>query len=344
MRVSGIQNRGSVLIFALWALAFLGVLTAQIGLTIRARASLLARLEDRSQLHFIAEAGIKDGIAALRLDWERSNEQYTGYSKYYRHNNPEKFRSVNLGRGSYFVDYDYYDSTDRSPEKHYGMIDEESKININLADTLTLSRLFQLVLHVNEQDSLSLAEAIIDWRVEGKIQLTGFWSDDFYQNLKDPYESKEADFEIIDELKLVKGFQDANYDRLLPYLTIYGEGKVNINTASYEVLRALGLDHEVALKLLSVRRGVDDRDSTVDDHIFEVPHDVASEVANFVKMSMAERRQIDSLNGRGLISTDSAFYRIESTGRLNGSKANLKITCIYNIRDNEIEYWKEKYL
>ena len=39
---------------------------------------------------------------------------------------------------------------------------------------------------------------------------------------------------------LVKGMTQQRYDKLINYVTIYGDGAVNINTASKDVLDGLG--------------------------------------------------------------------------------------------------------
>ena len=54
----------------------------------------------------------------------------------------------------------------------------------------------------------------------------------------------------LDEILLVKGMNKEIYDKLINFVTIYGDGAVNINTASKEVLEALGLADSLVDKIL----------------------------------------------------------------------------------------------
>jgi hypothetical protein len=187
-----------------------------------------------------------------------------------------------------------------------------------------------------------IAEAIYDWRQSGDSELKGFFSDDYYSNLQFPYPKKSQPFELPDELMLVKGIDRAMYDTLRSYLTVYGDGPVNINTASKPVLMALGLDDVTADKLLKARRGNDGEDNTFDDHVFYRTFDIASEVAAFQKLEPPEVRAIDQLNLKGLVTTNSFFYTIQSDSFWGRSNDNKKITCVVNAKQNRIVYWKEK--
>jgi hypothetical protein len=59
-------------------------------------------------------------------------------------------------------------------------------------------------------------------------------------DLEEPYLPKNTDFDTIDEIRLVNGWHRDNiWYRFGQNLTIYGAGKVNINTAERPVLEAL---------------------------------------------------------------------------------------------------------
>ena len=336
------KNReGSVLILAVWTVLFLSIFAARIGLRIRQRATLASRLETRSKLHFIAEAGIKKAIAGLRVDLVKNKGIYSSFGKYYRHNNGDEFKNIIIGEGVSEVTYIFHRDFNTS-EKRYGFVDEERKININVVDLVTLTRLIQQVSGLDENKSQGIAEAIIDWREIGKTQTTGFYSDDYYSNLEYPYEPKNGDFELIDELLLIKGIDKNIFNTLRDFITIYGDGKVNINTASAEVLSVLGLSSEVINKLFLARRGVDGIEDTADDYVFQRTYDIASEMKSFVKLKLNEVKQINDLNKFGLIKTNSSFYFIESKGVMSQKKDTLNISCLYNAEENKIEYWREK--
>jgi len=337
-----VTKKGSVLILALWTLTFLSIIVVQIGLTIRQRINLLMRLEARSQLRMIAGSGVKKAIAALRYDWEKNPRQMTATGKSYRHNNSQKFGKQKLGNGSFTISYLYIDDNFRRQQVLYGLVDEESKININTAGRNVLMRLLHIVATPNEEEARDIAEAMIAWRELGQTQTTGFYSDEYYSNLLYSYETKNADFELIDELLLIRGMTQEIFDKIKPFVTVYGDGLINMNTAPYEVLLSLGLDPYVVRKILSVRRGNDGIEATLDDFIFQRSYDIAADVIKFVKLEIEELKQIDQLNARGMVKTNSNYYLIQSKGQLEHRPENLEISCVYNLRENMIEYWKEK--
>lgn len=336
------HKKGSILILVLWTLAMLTVFAAAIGLRMRQRIALLGRLEARGQLQAVARSGIKKAVAALRRDVEREGAAATAYGKFFRHNNPEAFANLVIGEGAAEVSYPYYDGMSLHPQTRYGLVDEESRININTAGKDVLAALMSLLAVGDAQQIEDLAQAIIDWQELGQGKLEGFYSDEYYASLQFPYAEKDGDFEIIDELMLVKGVTPEIFSRLRPFVTIYGDGLVNINTASREALMAMGLEAGAADKVLLVRRGVDGVESTVDDYIFLRTFDVAVEMQNFIKLDPKEVAQIDALNEHGRIKTLSQFYSAESHGRLTRKDGALTILCVYSISDDKILYWRER--
>ena len=336
------HQRGSILIFSLWTISLLSLFAVYIGLKVRQRASLLARIESHSHLRFIASAGVKKSIAALRSDIVRHGFTTTAEGKTYRHNNPAIFQEGQLGHGQFRVSYDYFEKFSNSPKQRFGIVDEESKLNINVAERYELVRLMEQVLPVNDEYVQLVADAIIEWRELGQKELTGFYSDDYYANLQYPYGIKHVEFEILEELLMVRGINQDVFSHLKPFITIYGDGRVNINTVSNEVLYAMGLDQSVADKVITVRSGADGREWTADDFIFRKTYDVASDVLKVEKLSIDEVKQIDFLNTAKKIRTDSYYYAIRSEGELLTRLQRLTVECVYNARENRIEFWREK--
>lgn len=335
-------RKGAILILALWVLLFLTVLAVQIGLTVRQRISLISRIETRQHLRDAGTSGVLKAISALRLDLARNGGLYTNYGKAYRHNNRETFKDIKVGPAIAHVQYTYEPTADAEPQTRYGFVDEESKINVNTADYKTLERLFGHVLSLSEEKAQQLALAVLDWREYGDTLPKGFNSDEYYSNLRFPYPKKKAEFEVVDELGLVEGFTPERLKRLRPFVTVYGDGLVNINTAPKEVLLALGLDGALADKVLQVRQGPDGEEATPDDYIFYKTFDIATEIRSLLKLSAPEVEQIDILNRTGKIKTNSAFFDIESLATLEHRKETLWTSCIYNAGDEKIEFWREK--
>ncbi len=334
------NRRGAILIIALWVMSFLAVFAAYVGLRVRQRVSLLSKVEMKSQLRFLAESGVRKAISVIKLDFEENQGNLTGAGKKNLFNNPKEFAGVKVGIGSYFIEHKIKDQL--LYKTHYGMTDEERKININRVKPDVLQRLIRITTDLKDDEAENLTESMINWRTLYSTELTGFASDSYYANLKNPYEPKQADFEILDEMLLVKGMTRKIFEQMIPFVTVYGDGMVNINTAPREVLMALGLERGIVDKILIVRRGSDHEESTPDDYIFKKTFDIVSEMKSFVDVQPDEALQIDQFNQQDIFKVFSIFYKIESRAIYRREDQVIRVVCIYNQADRWVEYWHEK--
>lgn len=334
-------QKGAVLIFVLWVLSFLAVLAVNLGYGVRQKMTFMKRIESRSQAQHVVEGGVKVAVTLLLNDLQRNQFQYTAAAKTFRHNNPSRFADIRMEDGSCEVSYPV-GTPSTSQDRMFGVIDEESKINVNTADKLTLQSIISQVLVVDDNYAEKLAESIYDWRQLGDSEIKGFTGDDYYSNLKFPYPKKSLPFEMPDELLLVKGMDRAKYEILRNFVTVYGNGQVNVNTASKQVLIALGLNETVADKILALRRGPDGVDNTADDHMFYRTFDIATEVNAYAKMEDAEMRMIDSLNQRGVLGTNSYYFTVNCLAFLKGTNEKRRAVVTFSSTDNRIVYWNEK--
>ncbi len=334
-------QKGAVLIFVLWVLSFLAVLAVNLGYGVRQKMTFMKRIESRSQAQHVVEGGVKVAVTLLLNDLQRNQFQYTAAAKTFRHNNPSRFADIRMEDGSCEVSYPV-GTPSTSQDRMFGVIDEESKINVNTADKLTLQSIISQVLVVDDNYAEKLAESIYDWRQLGDSEIKGFTGDDYYSNLKFPYPKKSLPFEMPDELLLIKGMDRAKYEILRNFVTVYGNGQVNVNTASKQVLIALGLNETVADKILAQRRGPDGVDNTADDHMFYRTFDIATEVNAYAKMEDAEMRMIDSLNQRGVLGTNSYYFTVNCLAFLKGTNEKRRAVVTFSSTDNRIVYWNEK--
>ncbi len=159
------------------------------------------------------------------------------------------------------------------------IVDEDSKINVNIAargDAFSLVRLQHelLGLMAGEQynplfegrdrdkqytDRSAACSAIIDWadpdsdmfpcdpRTTAVASSTGA-EDSFYQMLDVPYRRKNAAYDSLEELRLVRGVGDDFWATFVDpdpgnprkrVITVWGSGAVNVNTANAQTLLAV---------------------------------------------------------------------------------------------------------
>jgi hypothetical protein len=74
------------------------------------------------------------------------------------------------------------------------------------------------------------------WRLQ---EGAGEGEDSYYRDMDDRYRSKDSMFDSVEELRLVRGVSDELYFFLRDRVSVYATDKVNVNTASAEVISAL---------------------------------------------------------------------------------------------------------
>jgi len=334
------QSRGGmVLIFALWVLGVLAILAVSVAAGIRQKIFLIARLDERSRMSYLLEAAVKKTAGYIHQEMELSSLEFTPEVKMNLTNNTNELSNIMLGHDSAGVGYV---SPDDGTSLRWGVVDEESKINLNRTNQQTLTNLIMNVLSLSDEDSAKLAESLLDWGQTGESEINGFYSDDYYANLQYPYPKKSAPYESLDEILLVKGMDKQKYEKLINYVTVYGDGSVNINTASKQVLEALGLSDVLVDKILSVRRGKDGIDGTADDNVFSKTFEISANINSIVALTLDEARAIDFLNMGGLLTTNSYYYTIEATGKLASRSTMRSVRAVYSSRDDKIIYWNER--
>ena len=141
--------------------------------------------------------------------------------------------------------------------------DKSGKLNRSKIDQVL--RLFDLLNQQKDsqpQISYGLVPSMIDW-IDRNDQVTYLpfiryeakgAESSYYNQLKPPYSCKNGLLETTEELLLVKGITPDVFDRLSGYLTVYGDGKININYAPTLVLRSLSEEMDAALAQLIVDR------------------------------------------------------------------------------------------
>jgi hypothetical protein len=188
---------------------------------------------------------------------------------------------VEVGEGAFWFVGRAYDETASSEEPVFGLVDENSKLNINTATLEMLQALPNM--------PLDFAAAIIDWRDADSDPSPEGAESSNYALLDPPYNSKDSNFETVEELRLVMGaddellygedanrngvldpnendgdasYPDDNEDGrldvgLIEYFTVYTDGFINPATASVEVLATLpGIDESMAYDLVAQRSGL----------------------------------------------------------------------------------------
>jgi len=330
---------GSILIIALWSLCLLATFTVILGYEVRQKLTLVKRLEERDKLRLIAEAAVKKTILQIKTENQNPKNYYTLNDVL--SNNIGAFKDIEIGDGKANICYNYIDEQSGERLTRYGTSDEEGKININKIDLAVLERLFIIGVGLDQIEAQELAASIIDWRdSDSELSIpSGSAESQYYRNLEYPCEAKNAEFEVLDELLLVKGITQDIFEKIKNYITIYGEGRVNINTAPKIVLLALGLNEDNATKILFWRYGQDGIIGTSDDNIFEDTSDIIPKLRQAYSLNDAEVAHMSRVSDQYL-STKSDNFMIRSVARLNNRETTSEVICVAD-RIGKIMYWQE---
>ena len=272
-----LNNKAIILITALWIIAILAIFAVSVGRRSAISLKLTSYNTDRLKASFLARAGILRGLTEKSLEYKTAGSAAIDALSQSWANNKELFESRKFGDGDYTLSY-LYPERERSPEANpvlYGLMDEQSRININYCSKETMANLLES-FDVDNDEAEEIAAAIVDWRDEDN-DLTAsengvFYGaeDAYYMGLEPSYHCKNLPFDIIYELFLVRGITREVFEKIKDHITVYGEGRVNINTAGERVLNALCTEAfpNLGSKIARYRQGNDETIGTRDDRWF----------------------------------------------------------------------------
>lgn len=169
---------------------------------------------------------------------------------------------------------------------------------------------FVRLLHALEIED-ELADRIADWMDKDQVAA----------RTESETDVKNAAMDSIEELLDIPGVDRAIYDKLKPYVTVLGSGKVNINGAQAPVLMALadGIDEEMAGRVISYR----------EEQPFEQTADI-SKVAGFESIGIGLIGQI-SVKG-------TVFSLTVQAASPDGVRSTLE--CAFD-SSGKVKYWRE---
>jgi general secretion pathway protein K len=144
------------------------------------------------------------------------------------------------------------------------LYDESGKFNLNnLVDdsgqvNVAAKQWFERLL-VNVGLTAELSEAVIDWQDADNDNVGPMGAEEsYYRGLNNAYLPANTKFHVVDELKMVRGFEGENYLKIASYVSAISvkDAKVNVNTAPTIVLASLGehLDVKAVQAALETKR------------------------------------------------------------------------------------------
>ena len=311
------KNKGVALLITLLVLVLIVILAMEI-FRVGARAAQTGAFgRDSVRGGLIAEAGLAAARIALRMTAKDFN--YDTLDQIWSRPVPP----IELGEGTVLVTVE----------------DEERKINLNRlvlpngnAPDEQRLEVFRKLLAILQIEP-SLADAVVDWIDNDDIPRSGGAESAYYLALPYAYHSKNDLFDTLDELRLVRGVTPEIFEKLKPFTTIYSSGKVNINTASKEILMAISAGKDAA--------DAGEIGGAAADGIIEYrkgnPFKTARDIGN---VSPALKDLFSRTRFPDLIDVRGTAFRVRSTGNVSGTSRTIDAVGVRSGNDIQWRYWR----
>ena len=211
--------------------------------------------------------------------------------------------------------------------------EESGKIDINKmtdASAIIFKGLLKN-LGVSEEDADTIADSILDWRDSDDLTRLHGAESDYYQSLPNPYKAKNADFETLEELLMVKGmtpeilYGSNNKKGIIDFITIWsGTENINVSSAPKEVLAALpNMTPEMADAIINYRKDKEIRDP---QEIQGIVGGNFQAMAPYVSTAGADTFSIDAFGSK---ENEKGVYAIRATVKLSTGTDDKTHTFVY---------------
>ena len=318
-------ENGSVAVLSLWVVVILAFMAVGLARSVHQKITVFERLSAREITRVLGESSVKKLIAQVHASPMMLGDVATGQEWYY--DLLGKKQSFAIG----------------SAVARFTVEDENSKINLNKAELSVLADLFYQVSRLSAEEATQLAQAVLDFRDEDDFvtgENNGGSEIGSYREAGLAGAPKNHDLELIEELMLVKGVTKEIYGSVADYITIYGNGRVNINTCKKETLVILGLTGSLADKILSMRNGRVPKARTQGPFIFKDLSRIGADISDVYPLSDDEKGSLSHALAHNELSVTSDHFRIQGLAATLDPVFSSRFECIYGVRDG-VKYWAE---
>ena len=320
MKKKGFQEKGIALFMVLWVLILLSGIATEFCFAMRTEVNMVRNFKEQTEAYYIALAGLNRAIFELVRNESSpekkklladENEASAETSPRWRMNT--HIPPVPFTAGRFMV----------------RMGNEAGKININTADEPLLKMMLN-GFDLEEQEKSIIVDSIMDWRDKNDLHRMNGAENDYYQSLPEPYDCKNGDFDVIEELLMVQGITpEIFYGGLKTKVTAFkdrgskrgkirrragkaGRSKICINAASKAMLLSLPqMTNELAQSIVDFRKEAD----------FKTLGEVSTLLGADVYGAIS----------RHITLTPSAYYQLESSGSITGSRTRQSILATVEI-------------
>ncbi len=319
------KKRGAALLAVLGVIVILALIVSSFAFETKLEAMLVSYKKKRFYAEAMARSGVEYARAILdqhqqarELEIEDMAEDRDGFMQnalYVQRGLPAN-AELTLGNGSFAITIE----------------SAENGRNVNKLTREQWADIFDMA-NVPSTEWDAMIDCLEDWIDENDVHgLSGAESDDpFYEERG--YPVKNGPLDSVEELLLIKNWgPDILYGKpadetsdpiygISEILTVWGDGRVNLNTASTNLLLSFAEyeDWELA-GVTEARAGEDGERGTIDDGIKSLD-EVGADASKF--------------------KLQSDFVKVTSIGESFGSKYQIECYFLLKNRDSVVVYWNE---
>jgi general secretion pathway protein K len=320
------KRRGAAMLVALWITMILTVIVGSFAFEVMLESRLISYKKKKFLAERMAFSGFEYARAILdqqqqakQLEIEDMGEDKDGFmqSALYVQRGLSTTSTIEMEPGSSFS---------------VNIESGESGRNINMLTRQQWLDIFEYA-NVPSTEWDAMIDCLEDWVDPNDLHgLNGAESDDpYYEELG--YPVKNGPLDSVEELLLIKNWgPDILYGKpadeeseeiygIADLLTVWGDGKVNLNTASEDLLLSYSEYEDWELEgVMEARMGEDMEADTLDDGIKSL-NDVGADASKF--------------------KLQSQFVKVTSTGETYGNRYRIEAILLLKSKDSVVVYWKE---
>jgi general secretion pathway protein K len=294
------DNGGVALILTILIISLIVAVTLQFNMSMRSDLHAAANLRDGIKLGFIARSGFQCALAVLYED--AYENEFDSLHEAWAYTKAISSYSASIFEEGRFV-VEIADLSGRIQINRLVKSQNDGPWDYDEDQKQLLKRFLSSQEFDLEPDDVDdIMDAIRDWIDPDDYQTDFGAENSYYQSLEPSYSCRNGRFKELEELLLVKGITKELFYGTMEkpgisnYLSIYGDGRININTADPLVLASLSdeIDEERAQEMVAYRE---------------------DEENDLSKIKWYETALDPSVNiSTGLITTGSTHFEISSEG------------------------------
>lgn len=329
------DNKGMALLITIMVISLLIAVTVQFNRSVRQNYFASAAQLDGQRLRMISKSGFTIAAALLEADGEANT--FDTLQDAWAEIDVESFPGLfargilNLEISDLSGKLQINSLVQESDGEQQGENEHNDNENREILNRLLSSGTFGVE---DEQEAREIVDALVDW-LDSDDRESDFGAESgYYRSLENPYECQNGPIIVIEDLLLVKGitpellFGDEERPGLADFITVYGsDGKININTASEELLQAM--------------------DQLMTSELAESLSEYRNEESNYENLEAVDwYRSVSAWPGdiefsEKVISTTSSFFKIGAEGVFNDQRRYMS-AIVRRDKENSISYLYRK--